>query len=94
MDSAHRDPAHGLGEHQLDGSALSGNNHEHKPSMESGITGSNGDVVASNSDVEAAEGHAPAQQRADPYVEQVKNVVTSDVRISRHTLLNFILTSS
>lgn len=79
MDSAHRDPAHSLGDHQLDGSALSGNNHEHKPSMESGITGSNGDAVASNGNVEAADGHAPAQQRSDPYVEQVKNVVTSDV---------------
>lgn len=79
MDSAHRDPAHSLGDNQLDGTALSGSNHEHKPSMESGITGSNGDTVASNGNSEAADGHAPAQQRPDPYVEQVKNVVTSDV---------------
>ena len=79
MDSAHKDPAHSLGDHQLDGSALSGNNHEHKPSMESGITGFNGDAATSNVNVAALDGHAPAQQRPDPYVEQVKNVVTSDV---------------
>ena len=47
--------------------------------MESGITGFNGDAATSNVNVAALDGHAPAQQRPDPYVEQVKNVVTSDV---------------
>lgn len=81
MDSPHREPAHNnLADNQLDGPAQSSLNPDHTSAMESGITGSNGEAVASNGSVQLADANAPVKERADPYVEQVQNVVTSDVR--------------
>lgn len=80
MDPAHRDPAHNAADHQLDGPAQSSLNPDHTSAMETGVTGSsNGDAVESNGNMQVLDAHLPVKERADPYVEQVQNVVTSDV---------------
>lgn len=56
-------------------------NPDHTSAMESSITGPNGETATLNGNVEGSNTHQPTRERTDPYVEQVQNVVTSDVRL-------------